>query len=237
MSLHIDETLNPLALLQLGELAELDDYETELHEIERAQHPGETEVDQQIRRQGIGELYVRHYDAVHNLARILTKDPTDADDLTQATFEKMMKYINTFTDQGRGLHAWLQRVETNQFLDTYRRKRSHPTHNLDPSTDEGDYVLQIAARTSGGYQRDVEEQVASEVDLQRIITGLCNEGDKTDKGQNVTRERLVQAVLWAAGYTKREVAELQGVAHGTVNSGLARLQTDAKAYVEQSIAS
>ncbi len=64
-------------------------------------------------------------DQLYGAAMRMTKNPSDAQDLVQETFVKAFAAFAQF-EQGTNLKAWLYRILTNTYINTYRKKQREP---------------------------------------------------------------------------------------------------------------
>ena len=70
--------------------------------------------------EAVGELYVRHRGRVYSLCRRMTRNPADAEDLTQEVFIHLLKQIGSFRGESQ-FTTWLHRLTVNQVLMRLRR--------------------------------------------------------------------------------------------------------------------
>lgn len=75
------------------------------------------------------EAYI-HYNYFSNIARKLTQNEFDADDLTQDTFIRAYRFIHQF-EPGSNCKAWLYRIMKNLFINMSKKKQAHPHSDLD----------------------------------------------------------------------------------------------------------
>ena len=64
-------------------------------------------------------------DSLYGAALRMTRNPADAEDLVQETYLKAFAAFHQF-QEGTNLKAWLFRILTNSYINTYRRKQREP---------------------------------------------------------------------------------------------------------------
>lgn len=86
----------------------------------------------------VGVLFIRHQSRVHALCYRLTGDPTVADDLTQESFLRLLRYGHSFSEQSR-FTTWLYRVVRNCCHDYHtarqRDMKHHDRFAFEPADD------------------------------------------------------------------------------------------------------
>jgi RNA polymerase sigma-70 factor, ECF subfamily len=159
------------------------------------------------RAEAIGREALAYADALYNLARYLTKNESDAEDLVQETYGRALRAAAQFT-AGTNLKAWLFRILRNAFMSHYRRERHNPvTGGLDTVTPR------LPAAKDIGRQRESIEldrlRKAAAEDIERALLSL-------------TEDARTVILLDLEGLTESESAEVLGCALGTVKSRLSR---------------
>ena len=81
-----------------------------------------------------------HLDAAYNLARWLTRDERDAEDVVQEAYLRAIKHFATF--KGDNARPWLLRIVRNTFYTWVQHNRL--TEAIDPFDDEGDNFISDA---------------------------------------------------------------------------------------------
>src|SRR6266576_562198 len=71
------------------------------------------------------ELAMEHMSSLYTAALRMTRNPADAEDLVQETYLKAYRGFGGF-EQGTNLKAWLYRILTNTFINSYRSKKRRP---------------------------------------------------------------------------------------------------------------
>ena len=148
-----------------------------------------------------------YVDALHNLARYLTGNETDAEDLVQETYARALRAEHQFT-AGTNLKAWLFRILRNTFLSSYRRQRHNPTVGGLDTVDA--YAQGPASET--WLLDDLELDRLRKVVAEEIETALMT----------LSEEARTVILLDLEGLTEIEVAEVVNCPVGTVKSRLSR---------------
>src|SRR5580658_7723872 len=63
--------------------------------------------------------------ALYSAALRMTRNPAEAEDLVQETYLKAYRAFGSF-EQGSNLKAWLYKILTNTFINTYRARNRRP---------------------------------------------------------------------------------------------------------------
>src|SRR3978361_2455176 len=71
------------------------------------------------------ELRMPFMSALYSAALRMTRNPSDAEDLVQETFLRAYRGFGGFKE-GTNLKAWLYRILTNTYINSYRAKRRQP---------------------------------------------------------------------------------------------------------------
>jgi RNA polymerase sigma-70 factor (ECF subfamily) len=148
-----------------------------------------------------------YVDALHNLARYLTGNEADADDLVQETYVRALRAQHQFTP-GSNLKAWLFRILRNTFVSLYRRQRHDPTvGGLD--------TVEVGTPDAGS-----EAWLLGDVELERLRKVVAEEIEAAL--MTLTEDARTVILLDLEGLSEVEVADVVGCAVGTVKSRLAR---------------
>src|SRR2546428_12768239 len=74
-------------------------------------------------------------DALYRTALRMTRSEADAEDLVQETYIRAFRFRQQFTP-GTNLKAWLFRILTNTFINSYRRRQAQPEFTELDDVDE-----------------------------------------------------------------------------------------------------
>lgn len=138
-----------------------------------------------------------------------TKDPHDAQDLVQDTYAKAFTAFHQF-EPGTNLKAWLYRILTTTFINTYRKDQRRP---LISDGEVEDWQLAASASHTSDQGKSAEDEV-----LENLPDG------DVKRALHEIPEEFRLAVFYAdvEGYSYKEIADILGIPAGTVMSRLHR---------------
>ncbi len=156
------------------------------------------------------DLALKELDAVFRMAFHLSRNADDAHDLVQETYLKAFKAEHTFELRERGIKPWLFKILHNNFYTKLDKQKRRPVLVEDLSYE--------ADKRGGGDGGDVWD--LSTLDWDHVDERL--KGAIDDLPEHYQQVLL----LWAVeGLKYREVADVLGIALGTVMSRLYRART------------
>jgi RNA polymerase sigma-70 factor (ECF subfamily) len=151
-----------------------------------------------------------HLDQLYGAALRMTRNPADAEDLVQETFAKAFASFHQFTP-GTNLKAWLYRILTNTFINTYRKKQRQP--QLSGGEQIEDWQLARAESHTSDGLRSAEMEAMDRMPDSAVTEAMNALGPDF---------RLAVYLADVEGFAYKEIAEIMGTPIGTVMSRLNR---------------
>jgi RNA polymerase sigma-70 factor (ECF subfamily) len=156
------------------------------------------------RRERFEQTVLPHLDAAYNLARWLTRNDQDAQDVAQEACLRAFRFFDRY--QGGSARAWLLTIVRNTCYTWLHKNR----HSDSTEFDEEIHSSEVCGRT------DPEGQALAAADKETVSRAL-------EELPDVFREALVLREMEGMSY--REIADVTAVSLGTVMSRLARGRT------------
>jgi RNA polymerase sigma-70 factor (ECF subfamily) len=153
---------------------------------------------------------LQYMDQLYAAAMRLTRNPADAADLVQETFVKAYQAFGQF-QQGTNLKAWLYRIQTNTFINNYRKNQRNPYQGT--IDDLEDWQLGNAESATATSGRSAEAEAIDHLPDSAVKDAL-----------QAIPEDFRMAVYFAdvEGFSYQEIADIMKTPVGTVMSRLHR---------------
>jgi RNA polymerase sigma-70 factor (ECF subfamily) len=163
------------------------------------------------------ELANRHERRIYTLARRITQNEHDAQDVTQQTFLSALEHLGDFREEA-SFATWLDRIATHAALKILRKRKGLDTVSLDQATDPDADTGEIPHPEYIADWRADPEELVHRSEIRQLLDQALAQLDE--------KYRLVFLLRDVEGLSVRETAELLGLSETNVKVRLlrARLQ-------------
>lgn len=139
----------------------------------------------------------------------MTRNPADAEDLLQETYLRAYRAFASF-QEGTNLRAWLYRILTNAFINTYRKRQREPQTVSDDELEDW-------------YLYDKLGMDAAEASAEATVLENLPDQDVQDALASLPEQfRLAVLLADVEGFSYKEIAQILDIPIGTVMSRLHR---------------
>jgi RNA polymerase sigma-70 factor (ECF subfamily) len=150
-------------------------------------------------------------DSLYASALRMTRNPADAEDLVQETMLRAYRSFDRF-EEGTNLKAWMFRIMTNAYINTYRKKQREPKKVSSEEIEDFDLYQEL---------KNHDDQFSQTPE--RIVLDSLVDSDIIEAIDDLPEQfRLAVVLSDVEGFSYAEMAEIMDVPLGTVMSRLHR---------------
>jgi len=158
------------------------------------------------------ELAMPFMGPLYAAALRMTHNPTEAEDLVQETYLRAYRGFGGFAE-GTNLKAWLYRILTNTYINSYRARKRRPEEAELEDVEDLYLYRRLGGLEGAAAGRSAEDELLDHFTESEVVEAV-----------EALPEQFRLAVLLAdvEGFSYKEIAEILGIPIGTVMSRLHR---------------
>jgi RNA polymerase sigma-70 factor (ECF subfamily) len=150
--------------------------------------------------------------SLYAAAMRMTRNPADAEDLVQETYLKAYRGFGGF-QEGTNLKAWLYRILTNTFINSYRSKKRRPDETELDEVEDLYLYRRLGGLEAASLGRSAEDELMdffTDTEVKEAVEALPEQF------------RLAVILADVEGFSYKEIADILEIPIGTVMSRLHR---------------
>ena len=145
------------------------------------------------------ELYRRHHRRVYSHCLRMTRNVSEAEDLTQSVFVQLFRKLKTFRGES-SFATWLHRLTVNEVLMHFRK----PAVRNERTTEDGTTPIRVVAGTQNPDRMSLVDRISLDEAIRQLSPGY----------------RAVFILHDVEGYEHQQIGRILGCAEGTSKSQL-----------------
>jgi RNA polymerase sigma-70 factor (ECF subfamily) len=156
------------------------------------------------------ELYQTHHRRVYAICLRMTRDVSEAEDLTQEVFVHLFRTLGSFRGES-AFTTWLHRLTVNQVLMHFRKRKVRAAR----PTEDGELTLQSLPANHDHNRTSIIDRILLSEVIAKLPDGY--------------REAVVLHDI--EGFEHKEIAEMRGRTEGTSKSQLHKARRTLRALI------
>ncbi|MDO5747177.1 MAG: sigma-70 family RNA polymerase sigma factor [Actinomycetaceae bacterium] len=191
-------------------MGEVDKQDNAARAVDSTKHPASRELVPAQRARVFEEEALPLLDQMYGAAIRMTRHPSDAEDLVQDTYAKAFQSFHQYKP-GTNIKAWLYRILTNTYINSYRKKQRRPLQTDHAEVE--DWQLVASAQHAGSGLESAESVALNRMPNQTIRDAFDKLPDEY---------RIVVYMADVENFAYKEIASILDIPQGTVMSRLHR---------------